>query len=257
MGTHKRLTAPVISIGALGLAALHVVEPDVRIDGATLALAAIAVVPWLGALFESIELPGGAKFQYRRLEERLEAAEQQAESVRLAVDDASRQARVALVASGDGSGRGEGAAEAIGRLRDEFTDLRRTLPSGPTRTYRQQQIFAELTRLTPQSADFDVVGALGSANGGARLSAYARLYAYPEGEYLPALVEAATEEPLAFAQFWALRAVGAVIDTIGPDSVRLSTVRQLRSCLAGLPQTATDRAHMLRVLLGRLEEATG
>ncbi|WP_406510566.1 hypothetical protein [Streptomyces sp. NBC_00212] len=216
----------MISVGAVGAAAVHIVKPDVKIDGATLVLAAIAIVPWLGDLFESIELPGGAKFQYRKLEERLEAAEQRAEDVRLAVNDASRQARVALVASGDESVQGEEAAEGVGRLMAEFTELRRSMHSTPARTLRQERIFAELVRLAPQLVDFDIAGALGSADGGIRLTAYARLYACPEGEFLPALVEAAAEEVLPFGQFWALQAVRAVIDAVGPGNVQLATVQR-------------------------------
>lgn len=254
MGWRKRLIAPVISVGAVGVGALHLVKPDLKIDGATLVLAAIAVVPWLGDLFESIELPGGAKLQYRKLEERLEAAEQRAEEVRLAANDASRQARVALVASRNESVPEEGVEEAVGRLLDEFTDLRRRMPSGAARTYRQELIVAELIKLAPQLADFDIAGALGSADGGRRLTAYARLYACPE-DFLPTLVAAAAEEVVSFSQFWALRAIDAVIDAVGPGNVQLGTVRRLRSCLAGLPQSAVDRAHLLRAILGRLEAA--
>ncbi|MFJ7279832.1 hypothetical protein [Kitasatospora sp. NPDC098663] len=257
MGSRKQLIAPLISLGAIGLGVVHLVKPDVKIDGATLVLAAIAVVPWLGDLFESIELPGGAKFQYRKLEERLEAAEERAEEVRLAVNGASRQARVALVASGNESVREESADEAVGRLQDEFTDLRRRMPSGPERTYRQELIFAELVRLTPQLDEFDIAGALGSTDGGTRLTAYARLYACPEGDLLPALVEAATEEVLPFAQFWALHAVSAVIDAVGPGNVQLATVRRLRECLMLVPLGAVDRAQSLRAVLGSLEEAAG
>ncbi|TQF05412.1 hypothetical protein E6W39_28230 [Kitasatospora acidiphila] len=245
----------MISTVALGIGAIHLVKPDVKIDGVTLVLAVIALVPWLGDLFESIELPGGAKLQYRKLEERLEAAEQRAEEVQLAVTDASRQARVALVASANESVREEGADEAVRRLLDEFTNLRRSTPSGPARTYRQELIFAELIKLAPQLADFDIAGALGSADDASRLTAYARLYACPEGDFLPTLVEAAAEEVIPFGQFWALRAVSAVIDAVGPDNVQLGTVRRLRSCLARIPQSAVDRAHLLRAILGRLEAA--
>ncbi|MFB6892148.1 hypothetical protein ACFCX4_22890 [Kitasatospora sp. NPDC056327] len=257
MSWRKRLTAPFISLGAVALGIVHIVRPDLKVDGATLVLAAIATVPWLGGLFESIELPGGAKFQYRQLEERLEAAEQRAEDVRLAVSDAGRQARVALVTAGEESSRGRTAHEAVARLLEEFTDLRRTMPSGPGRTYRQELIFAELVRHAPRLDGFDVAAALRSPDGGTRLSAYARLYARPEGEFLTALVNAAAEEPLAFAQFWALHAVGAVVDAVGPGNVRLGTVRRLRSCLARIPHDAADRAGTLRSILGRLEDAGG
>ncbi|MGW7098816.1 hypothetical protein [Streptomyces sp. NPDC054838] len=170
----------MISFGATGVGLLHIVRPDLHIDGATLVLAAIAVVPRLGDLFESIELPGGTKLQYRRLEERVEAAEQRTDEVRQAVGDANRQARVALVTSGGEHVARDSAAAIVRRLVGEYTLLRRTEPSGTARTHRQEQIFAELVRATPYVADFDISAALGSADGGTRLTAYARLHAQPE-----------------------------------------------------------------------------
>ena len=139
----------------------------------------------------------------------------------------------------------------------DFTELRRSMHSSPARALRQERIFAELVGLAPQLVDFDIAGALGSADGGTRLTAYARLYACPEGEFLPALVEAVAEEVLPFGQFWALQAVGAMIDAVGPGNVQLATVQRLRSCLARLQQSAVDRAQTLRAILGRLEDAAG
>ncbi|MGW3045514.1 hypothetical protein ACWC9T_37060 [Kitasatospora sp. NPDC001159] len=226
-----------------------------KIDGATLVLAAIAVLPWLGDLFESIELPGGAKLQYRHLQERVEAVEQQAAEARLAVGDASRQARVALVATSEGT-RSPEAGLSVDRLVREYTALRRDEPSGPARTYRQEQIFAELARLTPQLADFDIASALGADDGGTRLAAYARLYALPTEEFLPALVDAACSEALSFNQYWAFHATGSIVDAAGPGNVRLATLQRLRAALPQLPQDS-DRAGALRAVIGRLENAMG
>lgn len=253
-GPWKGLIASAISLGAVGMGVVHVVKPELKIDGATLVLAAIAVIPWLGHLFESIELPGGTKLQYRRLEERVEAAERQAQEVRLAVDDASRQARVALVTSGGDGVTGDAAAELVEQLIREFTGLRRNETSSAARTYRQEQIFSELIRLTPQLTEFDTDAVLASPDGGTRLTAYARLYARPEPRHLPALVDAAVQESMAFNQYWAFHAVGAVIDALGVDNVPLGTVRRLSSYLPQL-QRGSDRSWVLRAVLGRIERA--
>ncbi|AWZ09005.1 hypothetical protein DRB96_36520 [Streptomyces sp. ICC1] len=237
----------------MGIGTVHVVRPDVEIDGTTLALAAIAVVPWLGDLFESIELPGGTKLQYHTLQERIDATEQRTEEIRQAADDAARQARVALVTSGSENMAGGSAMEKVVELAREFTKLRRTEPSSPGRTYRQEQIFAELVRLTPQLADLDVSAALGSDDGGTRLTGYARLYARPGPQYLRALVEAAVEENLPFNQYWAFHTVGAMIDTIGAGRIELATARQLRSCISRVPENS-DRARALRAALTRLDD---
>ncbi|MFD7541989.1 hypothetical protein [Streptomyces sp. NPDC059819] len=253
-GRWKWLIASAISLGAVGVGVVHVVKPELKIDGATLVLAAIAVIPWLGHLFESIELPGGTKLQYRRLEERVEAAEQQAQEVRLAVDDASRQARVALVTSGGDGITGDAAADLVEQLVREFTGLRRNEAPSPARTYRQQQIFTELIRLTPQLTEFDTDAVLASPDGGTRLTAYARLYARPEPRHLPALVNAAVQESMAFNQYWAFHAIGAVIDALGADNVQLGTVRRLSSYLPQLQQ-GSDRSRVLRAVLSRVERA--
>ncbi|MFJ3913590.1 hypothetical protein [Streptomyces vinaceus] len=249
----KRLIACVISLAAMGIGVVHVVRPDVKIDGTTLALAAIAVVPWLGDLFESIELPGGTKLQYHRLEERIDATEQRTEEIRQAADDAARQARVALVTSVSEDTTGASPAERAAQLAHEFTELRRTEPSGPGRTHRQEQIFAELVRLTPHLADLDPHAALASDDSGTRLTAYARLYAIPGPQYLGALVEAAAEENVPFNQYWAFQAVGAAIDTIGAGRVELATARRLRACVSRVPENS-DRARALSAVLARLDD---
>lgn len=66
-----------ITLGALLLALVHLVFPSVAIDGITLILVVIGIVPWLGPLFKSIKLPGGFEVEYKNLgeaTERLESA---------------------------------------------------------------------------------------------------------------------------------------------------------------------------------------
>ena len=53
------------SIGALILAFLHLFSPNINIDGMTLGLLIVAMLPWLGPIFKSIELPGGIKLELR------------------------------------------------------------------------------------------------------------------------------------------------------------------------------------------------
>jgi len=58
----------LISAVALLLALGHAVFPNVRIDAIIVTLLLIAVLPWLGSIFKSVELPGGLKVEYRDLE---------------------------------------------------------------------------------------------------------------------------------------------------------------------------------------------
>lgn len=56
-----------ITLGALGVALAHILFPELEIDGVSVSLLAIAVIPWLGPLFKAIELPGGLKVEYQDL----------------------------------------------------------------------------------------------------------------------------------------------------------------------------------------------
>jgi len=58
----------LISAVAVALAIAHIGYPSARIDGIILGLIAIALLPWLGSVFKSIELPGGLKVEYPELE---------------------------------------------------------------------------------------------------------------------------------------------------------------------------------------------
>ena len=64
----------VISVVALLTAIGHIFLPDVKIDAITLALLLVAILPWLGFIFKSVELPGGLKVEYPALEKASEDA---------------------------------------------------------------------------------------------------------------------------------------------------------------------------------------
>lgn len=59
----------LITTCAIGLVALHVARPKLRIDGITLALIFIAVLPWLGSIFNAVQLPGGWRFEYQQFKQ--------------------------------------------------------------------------------------------------------------------------------------------------------------------------------------------
>lgn len=63
-----------ITVGALLVALVHVVFPDLKIDGVTLALLILAAVPWLAPLFKSLEFPGGWKLEFHDLQKAEERA---------------------------------------------------------------------------------------------------------------------------------------------------------------------------------------
>lgn len=58
----------IITLSALIVIIVHLTWPTLAIDGITLALIAIAIVPWLTPLFKSVELPGGWKIEFQELQ---------------------------------------------------------------------------------------------------------------------------------------------------------------------------------------------
>src|SRR5215216_2964737 len=79
----SRSLAILVSAGALLIALVHVIWPDIEIDAVTVVLLAVAAVPWLGPIFKSIELPGGWKFEYQvqQIREQVEKVERRVEDV--------------------------------------------------------------------------------------------------------------------------------------------------------------------------------
>ena len=67
MKTAKRIQI-LITVGALVIAIIHIIWPNLKIDAITLTLIVVAVIPWLAPLFKSLELPGGLKFEFQELE---------------------------------------------------------------------------------------------------------------------------------------------------------------------------------------------
>ncbi|MER6072373.1 hypothetical protein ABT187_26645 [Streptomyces sp. NPDC001817] len=220
----RRAVAVVLTGVGVGAAIVHVVAPGLKVDGVTVALFAVAVVPWLGDLVRSIDVPGLGRIEFRDMQRQLAVVQ--------------RTANAALV--GDGPQGGDvddtAASDAVRELAAEYGRVRDELPTGPARTHRLDQVFARLVRATQRVRDFDAEALLRSPDAGLRLAAYARLYALPEPELLGALVDVVTSEPLAFNQYWGLRVVGRVVEETGAEHVPLGVVRRLEEFRSRMPR---------------------
>ncbi|MGK5530956.1 hypothetical protein [Streptomyces sp. URMC 129] len=247
--------AVAVSCAATALAVAHVLWPGLAIDSITVLLLLVAIVPWLGGVFDSIELPGGPRFEYRRLENRIEAAEERTTRLDQEMDDAAATARVALAAAGtDWAGNRAdvpAAQAAMERLAAEYTQLRDTVPSGQARTAQQERIFAELLKVTSALPSLDVPAMLASQDPGTRLAVFARLYALPDTRAFGPLVDAVLREQLPFLRYWGLNVLGRAVDELGSDQVPMGVVRRLHALLPQLP-TGSDRARSLRRVLAKL-----
>lgn len=59
----------VISAAALIAIAAHLIFPDLKIDGITIGLFVVAILPWLTDLIESAKFPGGWEVKFRAIAE--------------------------------------------------------------------------------------------------------------------------------------------------------------------------------------------
>ncbi len=57
-----------ITVASLLVLGIHLLWPTIVLDGTSLVLIAIAILPWLVPLLSSIELPGGLKLEFQELE---------------------------------------------------------------------------------------------------------------------------------------------------------------------------------------------
>ncbi len=70
-----RRTQILITILSLAVAIVHVLFPALTIDGITVFLLVIALLPWLIPLVRSLEFPGGWKVEFQELEKAKNKAE--------------------------------------------------------------------------------------------------------------------------------------------------------------------------------------
>lgn len=66
----------IITAIAVLVAVGHTWFPQIKIDAITVTLIGIAVLPWLGPLFKSVEIPGGVKVEFQELEKAGKKVEQ-------------------------------------------------------------------------------------------------------------------------------------------------------------------------------------
>lgn len=245
-----RLAKVALSVGAVALAAVHVALPGARLDTIVLVLLGIAVVPWLSAVFESIDTPfGGVK--YRELSTRLDRVEGEGASVRQV--QAAFEARERVQSSGPTR---SGDKERLPDLVAEYNatrDPRTGMPSGPARTQKMTRIVGEMIAAAEAGESMPVEAALKGADLGERLAAYAMLYTRPDPVYIIPLVDSVIDhEKKPFGQFWGLRAIARLLESAGPHQMDLNSARRLRMLQEEFPPSS-DRMFELRRILEMLD----
>ncbi len=242
------LTRLLVTALALAVAAVHLIWPGLKVDGIVVALVVIALLPWLGAVFESLELPGGWKVQYRKIQRQLNEAQAETQQARGAAASASQKAELALAANEPGKGNHIGTAQELNELVDQYNKIRSSQPSGYPRTTILTQIVGRMVRLSRGLPSYDWANALRSDNQGRRMAGYAWLYAKPDPEAANLLVQTLTKsENSNFGQYWAIQALQKCLP-MTDIRTEATLIPELRMFLSRLPP-GSDRHYELSRLL--------
>lgn len=243
MAGKQQWVGVAVSAVAVAAAVVHVVRPDLKIDTITVVLLVVALLPWLGHLLDSIEMPGGWKVKYRTLEQRQDSVEQVA-------TDATSTAQAAF-----------GAAQTVDsptmdtvRLLVEEYDRLWALPRQRTGSAEFDRLFGAMVAVVPKVPDFDPVRAFGAPADGARLTGYAYVYGRPDPARLTDVVAAAVEERSPVVQYWAIRTVAVVMEQTDVSAVPETVVAQLGALMERLP-VHTSRHTRLAAVLQTWQEA--
>jgi hypothetical protein len=85
-----------ITVVALAGIGVHLFWPGLPIDAIALALVGIAILPWLGPILESIELPGGFKATLREVKETTQEVKETTEAALSRTEEVHQTAKAAL-----------------------------------------------------------------------------------------------------------------------------------------------------------------
>jgi hypothetical protein len=240
---------------AVAAAVAHVIWPAAKIDANTVLLLAIALVPWLGILLESLELPGGLKLKYRALEERVDKSVHDVVESKSNAADAISVANVALGATragrGDSTSSPDPESDQLGQLITKMRALR-TLPSSNSLTDVMDQLFGEMTVVARQAAGFSVTTALQDEDPEVRLAAYANLYGDPDPGQIGAVVDNILNETTKFNQYWAIKTLRVLMSDVDAMTVPRNIEGKLQGLIDALPVDAI-RSRELSLLLKEMQ----
>jgi hypothetical protein len=244
-------TRLLVTAVALAAVAAHLIWSSLKVDGVAVAMLVVALLPWLGSVFESLELPGGWKVQYREIQQQLEKTHAQSQQAIGAAASASQKADFALAASEPATGTGT-ASDQFNQLVAEYDHIRATQQSSNTRTKTLTQIVAQMVALAREMPDYAWQQALSSDDRGRRVAAYAWLYARPDADASRLLARTLTTgyEDTDFGQYWNLQALQRCLQLADPDTA--ATLKpELERFLPSLPPN-NPRCHELADLLQQL-----
>lgn len=239
-----------VSCGAALVVIVHLAWPELSFDAFAVVLLGLIVLPWIGDILDSIELPGGMRARVRKLQEEFERTRHEVRAETQAAARKSEDALVIAVADGD---------DLIGRypndprlrlaeLAAEYDAVRKR-PKGARRSAEMTRIVGRMMTSAAQAHTLDVPTALCSDDPGVRLTAYAWLVVRPEPQYVGELIDVLTgHEESKFNQYWAIRALNALVEENDPEVVSPARRAQLQEFTDAQPPASDRRYELTRAL---------
>lgn len=250
MNQQKNISLAITFL-ALVIAFAHIIWPDLKIDGVTLGLLVVAVIPWLAPLFKKIKLPGGWEIEYQEVKRMAQEAQGAAQS-------ASNKAELAISgASGhpskDFTQDVISVDEQIRKLAQEYNHIRATQKSGIHRTSEMTAIVSKMIALAPILENIEISSTLNETDRGKRLFGYALLYKIPNFNFIKDLVKSVTTiEDKPFGQYWGLQAIGKTLEGKSREDVPIGLIRSLEDFQSRL-RKGTDRYYEISRILRDLD----
>jgi hypothetical protein len=266
----------VITVAALAGVVVHLADPNMQVDSIVVALLVIAIIPWLGLIFKSVEIPGLFKGEFQDLvrkvdshsekidrdSEKINRNSEKIDTVETAIANEVEDSGGTMQKASDAAPAhppvafvpGQDPKQRLEALIKKYNDIRDTQPAGSARTLDMTAVIREMIELAPQNQDFDWRTSLKSSDRGVRLAAYALLHEYPRLEAVDALVRTIIHvEDKPFGQYWALLALERATDKLDCETARRIKPILESSFLNSLPP-GTDRYRVLQRLLVELKD---
>jgi hypothetical protein len=257
----------VITVAAVIVAVIHIAYPGLSIDQVIIGLGILAILPWLAYLFKSVKLPGGYELVFQDIQRQVIEAKGVAQEAKGAAADAGQLAQAAFSGTNANLATAESAAlrsqaegasaeaESWQTLAGRYNEIRKNQKSGAARTEAMTELVTEMLADAPGWKNFDVRKALGEADRGIRLAAYASLYKLPKFDLLGELINSVTRvEDKPFGQYWGIKSIGKVIGNRKEHDLSPQLVAQLEQFHLTKLHAGTDRYHALSSVLRDLKD---
>lgn len=222
----------------------HICWPNLKIDGITLGLLILVLIPWMAPLIKSIELPGIGKLELQDIKKDIE-------NVKAVAQSADTKASLSLVSTFDKSVLSPDEAAALQNLEQlitDYDDTRTKMAAGEMRTRKMTSISNNMIKLMADIKDFDWTGGLQTNDHGRRLAAVAYLFAKADLQGLKPLIDALTKEETAFGQYWAIQALARLAEKFPLKDLEETEKEKLKVFYNNLPKPS-DRQYELRKIL--------